>query len=146
MAGEDGSDGSPVESTSYEESEGYEESEEDYNPSASSSEGTVRERMYHLESDDEGGWRDEDRHRLSLVRVPGTFLDALQSQVQTPQGRTKLPLLLLLHCRVSTCAIKLGRRCVLCIVWKVVEKHLSHSSKTRNGASLLRFFPCWGVL
>jgi hypothetical protein len=59
-------------------------SEFDYpNASASTDSGTVQERMYHLESDEDSGWNEKDRHKFSLVRVPDKFLEGLQVQVRT---------------------------------------------------------------
>jgi hypothetical protein len=63
-----------------------ESSEAGSQPSTSTSDGTVRERMYQLESDEESGWYNLDRHNFSLLRVPETFLEALKFQVQTPHG------------------------------------------------------------
>jgi hypothetical protein len=62
-------------------------SEEGYQPSTSTSEGTVRKRMYQLESDEESGWYNRDRHSFSLVRVPEAFLEALKVQVQPSHAR-----------------------------------------------------------
>jgi hypothetical protein len=69
-----------------------ESSEEGYQPSSSTSEGTVRERMYQLESDEESGWYNLDRHNFSLVRVPDSFLKALEVQVQLPHGSNMISL------------------------------------------------------
>jgi hypothetical protein len=84
-------------------------SEEESDSSAISRECTVKERLYDLESDAESGWQDENRHRLSLVRVPDTFLAALQSQVQPCRAKYFYLCFFLLQCRISTCAISLGQ-------------------------------------
>jgi hypothetical protein len=43
---------------------------------------TVYHRLCELESDAEGGWIEEDRHEVSLVRVPTNFLKAVELQVR----------------------------------------------------------------
>jgi hypothetical protein len=42
---------------------------------------TVHHRLCELESDSEGGWLEEDRHEVSLVRVPTNLLKAVELQV-----------------------------------------------------------------
>jgi hypothetical protein len=62
--------------------------ESDSEDLSSVSPATVRQRrLRELESDSESGWFEREHHNFNLVRVPNTFLGALDSQVDSPPDR-----------------------------------------------------------